>query len=169
VHLIEARFGRIAPVGRTAGTGGIAGVRGAPGKAWCPPNSDVRRRDLLCPLHVETGRPQCADTVEKLEFWPRSQFRRPLAASMEISLGTRRSDRFCCVRPSHRPCCGNNWPREHYARGSGIFAALNFQVFQQYPQIAVVPRDGERVKSTRTCPMRSALRTDGKREEAGVG
>ena len=50
-------------------------------------------------------------------------------ASMEISLGARRSDRFCCVRPSHRPCCGNDWPREHYARGSGIFAVPQFPSF----------------------------------------
>ena len=78
-------------------------------------------------------------TVEKLEFQPRSQFRRPLAASMEISLGTRRSDQSCHVRPTRRPCCGNHWHRQHYPRGGGIFAAPRFPSFQQYPQIAVVP------------------------------
>jgi Secreted repeat of unknown function len=67
--------------------------------------------------------------VEKREFWPRSQFRRPLAASMEISLGAQRSDRSFCVRPSLRPCCGSYSWRQHYARGSGIFAAPQFPTF----------------------------------------
>jgi hypothetical protein len=38
-------------------------------------------------VHVDSSRPDCADTVVKLEFWRRSQLRRPLAASTENSLG----------------------------------------------------------------------------------
>jgi hypothetical protein len=75
-----------------------------------------------------------ADTVEKLDFLPRSQFRRPLAASMENSLGAQRSDRSFCVRPSLRPCCGNYPCRTRYARGSGIFAAPQFPTFSTISQ-----------------------------------
>jgi hypothetical protein len=64
--------------------------------------------------------------VEKLEFPRRSQSRRPLAGSVEISLGTQPSDRSFCVRPSLRPRCGNYPCREHYARGSRIFAVPQF-------------------------------------------
>jgi hypothetical protein len=70
--------------------------------------------------------------IEKLEFPPRSRFRRPLAVSMEISLGAQRSDRSFCVRHSLRPCCGNYLSRPHYARGSGVFATPQFPTFQQY-------------------------------------
>ena len=67
--------------------------------------------------------------VEKLEFPPRSQFRRPLAVSMEISLGAQRSHRSSCVRSSLRPCCSNYPWRQHYARGNGIFAAPSISDF----------------------------------------
>ena len=76
-----------------------------------------------------SGRPLCADIVEKLEFPRRSQLRRPLAASMEISLGAQRSDRFFCVRPSLSPCCGKHPWRQRFPRGSGIFAAPQFPTF----------------------------------------
>ena len=72
---------------------------------------------------------KCADIVEKLESPRRSQSRRPLAGSMEISLGAQRSDRSFCVRPSLRPRCGNYPCREHYARGSRIFAVPQFPTF----------------------------------------
>jgi hypothetical protein len=52
-----------------------------------------------------------------------------VAASMEISLGARLSDRLCHVRPSHRPCCVNDWRGQHYARGCGIFAVPQFPSF----------------------------------------
>jgi len=65
----------------------------------------------------------------KTRIWPRSQFRRPLAASMEISLAARLSDRLCYVRLSRRPCCDNDWRRQHYARGCGIFAVPQFPSF----------------------------------------
>ena len=67
--------------------------------------------------------------VEKLEFPRRSQLRRPLAASMEISLGAQRSDRSFCVRPSLSPCCGKHPRRQRFPRGSGIFAAPQFPTF----------------------------------------
>jgi hypothetical protein len=67
--------------------------------------------------------------VEKLEFPPRSQFRKPLAVSMEISLGVRRRGRSFCVRPSLRPCCGDYPCRRHYARGGEIFLAPQFPTF----------------------------------------
>ena len=80
-------------------------------------------------LRRHRRRPQWADIVEKLEFPRRSQLRRPLAASMEISLGAQRSDRFFCVRPSLSPCCGKHPWRQRFPRGSGIFAAPQFPTF----------------------------------------
>ena len=67
--------------------------------------------------------------VEKVEFPPRSQFRRPLAVSMEISVGARRRDQSFCVRPSLRPCCGDYPCRRHYARVREIFLAPQFPSF----------------------------------------
>jgi hypothetical protein len=52
-----------------------------------PQDSSTFNRDLLCPLYV--------DTVEKLEFLRRSQFRRPLATSIENFIGLRRTDWLC--------------------------------------------------------------------------
>ena len=54
---------------------------------------------------------------------------------MEISLGAQRSDRSFCVRPSLSPCCGKHPWRQRFPRGSGIFAAPHFRLFQQYPSI----------------------------------
>jgi hypothetical protein len=73
--------------------------------------------------------PLFADIVEKLEFPRRLQLRRPLAASMEISLGAQRSDRSFCVRPSLSPCCGKRLWRQRFPRGSGIFPAPQFPTF----------------------------------------
>jgi hypothetical protein len=125
------------------------------------PHCDVPRRDPQYPLNV--------DIVEKLEFPRRSQFRRPLPVSMEISLGAQRSDRSFCVRPSLRPCCGNYSWRQHYARGSRIFVAPQFPTFSTIsvdssrlecansarfpkasrmgqPDVAVIPRSVRRVR-----------------------
>jgi len=71
----------------------------------------------------------CADIVEKRGFSRQSQFRRPLAVLMEISLGAQRSDPSLCVRPSLRPCCGNYLWRQRYPRRSGILVAPQFPTF----------------------------------------
>jgi hypothetical protein len=101
-----------------------------------------RSRANLARSQTLYERPLFADIVEKLESPRRSQSRRPLAGSMEISLGAQRSDRSFCVRPSLRPRCGNCPRREHYARGSGIFAAPQFPTFS-----TISARSGPLVKS----------------------
>ena len=65
--------------------------------------SSFCKRDALDSAYVLPW-PLNVDSVEKLEFPHRSQFRRPLAASTKISLGGRRTDRVCRVRRSYAPC-----------------------------------------------------------------
>jgi hypothetical protein len=57
--------------------------------------------------HVRCGGLESTNIVEKLEFLRRSQFRRPLAASMENSLGVRRTDWLHRLQP-FRMACGDD-------------------------------------------------------------
>jgi hypothetical protein len=122
-----------------------------------PLSAQLRRTDgdLLCPLHV--------DTVEKLEFQPRSRFRRPLAASMEISLGTRRSDRTCHVRSSYRPHRGNYWRGRHRARRSKIFARARF------PSYSTISANGGRPFFLMVSPGGAARPMSGRQQSAHGG
>ena len=90
--------------------------------------AELRRR-MHQPIPTQGLWLKQVDIVEKLEFPRRSQLRRPLAASMEISLGAQRSDRSFCVRRSLSPCCGKHPWRQRFPRGSGIFAAPQFPTF----------------------------------------
>ena len=90
---------------------------------------DISPRPPATSAFAHYCRLESTDIVEKLEFPRRSQLRRPLAASMEISLGAQRCDRFFCVRPSLSPCCGKHPWRQRFPRGSGIFAAPQFPTF----------------------------------------
>jgi hypothetical protein len=100
-------------------------------------SAPVPRPDLEGPLRVDLTRSphRLAMTailrilLKNSEFPPRSQFRRPLAVSMEISLGAQRSDRSFCVRPSLRPCCGHYPCRQHYARGKRDFRGTSVSEF----------------------------------------
>jgi hypothetical protein len=118
--------------------------------------------DSCCPSPLRERR-SCADTVEKLEFQPRSRFRRPLAASMEISLGTRRSDRTCHVRSSYRPHRGNYWRGRHRARRSKIFARARF------PSYSTISANGGRPFFLMVSPGGAARPMSGRQQSAHGG
>ena len=127
-----------------------------PGRSRPPlpskPPARCRPRRGERPPFAHSGRPELADIVEKLEFPRRSQLRRPLAASREISLGAQRSDRFFCVRPSLSPCCGKHPWRQRFPRGSGIFAAPQFPTFSTISTLSGhADRDGRLSGTEQRC------------------
>jgi hypothetical protein len=94
-----------------------------------PSSCHVHRRDPQCLVNVDSSRQLRADIVEKLEFFRRSQFRRPLAASLENSSGVRRTDWLSRLWPSHMACRDGHLLRRRYARRNGIFAVAQFASF----------------------------------------
>ena len=87
--------GRIAGVcGRSTGGDRMGGIRPI----------EASKTVVSRPLYVDSGRPVCADCVEKLEFFDRSQFSRPHTGFDENYLGTQLGDDLCpwCRPMQHR-------------------------------------------------------------------
>jgi hypothetical protein len=125
-----------------------------PGTLRCRREGHPPHQNLICGWLLR------ADIVEELEFPRRSQSRRPLAGSMETSLGAQRSDRSLCVRPSLRPRCGNYPCREHYARGSRIFAVPQFPAFSTvYANSGHSPTTWRIRQTTQIGPLSQGFRT----------
>jgi hypothetical protein len=107
---------------------------------WSPfrPHSRSSLKAKATSLLTPTGALISGDIFEKLEFPPRSQFRRPLAVPMEISLGAQRRDRSFCLRPLLGLAVATTRVDATMLEGARFSWHLSFRLFQQYPSIRAV-------------------------------
>ena len=139
---------------------------------WTPPRRPHSNPECL--LHVDwRGRSNVSNAqilLKNSNFRGDHDSRRPLAVSMEISLGAQRSNQSFCVQASLSPCCGNHPWRQCFPRGSGIFAAPQFPTFSTISANSGHSSRAWQIGSiTRGADFRPALRTGGKGDKAVFG